>query len=243
MSGLSRRTYYDLFSHFYDLVITLHSKDKSAALRDLLVEKAEVGAGTKILDICTGTGAVALRAQQATGPDGAAVGLDFSLGMLRKAREKARQANLNGVYFVVGDAAHLPFRSSSFEAVTCSHAMYELSPQIRTHALEEARRVLRPTGRFLMMEHCEPSHPFIRLLYQIRLATMGSARNRSFARDEVPFLSRFFSGVERQLSATGRSKLIWGVKEPPQEEWGATGPSEQRQNPKGNPSKGFLEEP
>ena len=212
MSGLSRRTYYDLFSHFYDFVITLHSKDRSAALRDLLVEKASVRAGRRLLDICTGTGAVAIRAQRDTGSHGAAVGLDFSRGMIRKAREKARRAGLDGVYFVVADAAHLPFRSSSFEAVTCSHAMYELSPEVRTHALEEAHRVLRPAGRFLMMEHCEPTRPFVRFLYQIRLATMGSARNRSFARDEVPFLGRFFRDVKRQLSPTGRSKLIWGVK-------------------------------
>lgn len=132
--------------------------------------------------------------------------------MIRKAHEKARRVNLDGVYFVVGDAARLPFRSSVFEAVTCSHAMYELSPEVRTRALEEARRVLRPGARFLMMEHCEPTRPLVRFLYRIRLATMGSARNRSFARDEVPFLRRFFSDVKRQVSPTGRSKLIWGVK-------------------------------
>ena len=214
MSGRSRRAYYDLFSHFYDFVITVHSKDRSAALRDLLVDKARLAAGGRLLDICTGTGAVALRARETTGRDGAAVGLDFSQGMIRKAHEKARRASLGGVYFVVGDAAHLPFRPSTFEAVTCSHAMYELSPEVRTHALEEARRVLRPGGRFLMMEHCEPTRPFVRFLYQVRLATLGSARNRSFARDEVPFLSRFFRDVKQELAPTGRSKLVWGVKEP-----------------------------
>lgn len=92
--------------------------------------------------------------------------------------------------------------------------MYELSPEVRTSALDEARRVLRPRGRFLMMEHCEPTRPFVRFLYQVRLAVMGSARNRSFARDEVPFLGQFFRDVKRQLSPTDRSKIVWGVKEP-----------------------------
>jgi len=209
----SRRAYYDLFSHFYDFVISLHSKDRSALLRDFLLDETGLAAGGRLLDICTGTGAVALRAHETTGPDGVAVGLDFSRGMLRKAREKARRASLEGVYFVVGDAARLPFRSSAFEAVTCSHAMYELSPEVRTCALEEARRVLRLGARFLMMEHCEPTRPVIRFLYRVRLATMGSVRNRSFARDEVPFLCRLFSDVKRRVSPTGRSKLIWGVKE------------------------------
>jgi ubiquinone/menaquinone biosynthesis C-methylase UbiE len=210
----SRRAYYDLFSHFYDLVIALHSKDRNAALRDFLVDNAGLAAGNRLLDICTGTGAVALRAQEAVGPDGVAVGLDFSEGMIRKAREKARRASLIGVHFVVADAARLPFRSGAFDATTCSHAMYELSPEVRTHALEEARRVLRSGGRFLMMEHCEPTRPFVRFLYQVRLTTMGSAGNRSFARNEVPFLRQFFRDVKRRMSPTGRSKLTWGVKEP-----------------------------
>jgi ubiquinone/menaquinone biosynthesis C-methylase UbiE len=212
--GRSRRKYYDLFSHFYDFVIALHSKDRSAALRDLLVDEAGVEAGGRLLDICTGTGAVVLRAREASGPGGTTVGLDFSKGMIRKAREKARTASLDGVHFVVGDAARLPFPSGSFEAVTCSHAMYELSEEIRTRALEEASRVLRPGGRFLMMEHSEPTRPFVRFLYQLRLATLGSVRNRSFARDEVPFLSRYFRDVKRRLTPSGRSKLIWGVKAP-----------------------------
>jgi ubiquinone/menaquinone biosynthesis C-methylase UbiE len=210
----SRRAYYDLFSHFYDLVIALHSRDRNAALRDFLIDNAGVPAGSRLLDICTGTGAVALRAGEATGNGGVAVGLDFSAGMIRKACEKARRAGLVGVHFVVGDAARLPFRAGAFEAVTCSHAMYELTPEVRSCALEEAHRVLRPGGRFLMMEHCEPTRPFVRFLYRVRIATMGSARNRSFARDEIPYLRRIFSAVERQLSPTGRSKLTRGVKQP-----------------------------
>jgi demethylmenaquinone methyltransferase/2-methoxy-6-polyprenyl-1,4-benzoquinol methylase len=219
----SRRAYYDFFSRFYDLVISLHSKDRNASLRDFLVDHAGVAAGSRLLDICTGTGAVALRAREATGPDGVAVGLDFSKGMIQRACEKARGAGVVGVHFVVGDAARLPFRSDAFEATTCSHAMYELSPEVRTRALEEAQRVLRPGGRFLMMEHCEPTRPFSRFLYRVRLATMGSARNRSFARDEVPVLRQFFQGVERRVSPTGRSKLTWGVKEPARVEEAAPG--------------------
>lgn len=208
-----RRVYYDLFSTFYDRVIALHSKDESAAIRSFLVERTALRAGGRLLDLCTGTGAVALRAQRTTGPRGLAVGVDFSLGMIRKAGEKASRASLEGICFVAADVACLPFRPNTFDAVTCSHAMYELSPEVRTGALEEARRVLRPGGRFLMMEHNEPARRFTRLLYQIRLATMGSARNRAFARDEVPYLRRFFGDLRKELSPTGRSKLLWGVKD------------------------------
>ncbi len=208
-----RRAYYDLFSRWYDRVIALHSGDASARARGFLVERSGVGPEARVLDVCTGTGSVALRAQRVAGAGGLVVGLDFSAGMIRKAREKARQGQLAGLWFVVGDAAGLPFAADSFDAVTCSHAIYELSPEARERTLQEAQRVLRPGGQFLMMEHREPSHPFVRFLYGVRLATMGSSRNREFARDEVPFLRRYFADVTTELSPSARSKLVRGVKD------------------------------
>jgi hypothetical protein len=49
-------------------------------------------------------------------------------------------------------------------------------------------------------------------LDRVRLSALGGSANREFARDEVPFLRRFFGDVGRELSPTGRSKLIHGVK-------------------------------
>lgn len=203
-----RQAFYGLFSHVYDSVIALHSGDGNAAARNFLVERAGVEAGSRVLDLCTGTGAVALRAQRATGPGGFVVGLDFSGGMIRK----ARRMDVESVAFAVGDAACLPFAAGSFDIVSCSHAMYELSPDVRDRVLKEAQRVLRLGGRFVAMEHCEPRRPIARFLYRIRLSALGASANRDFARDEVPFLQRVFSEVNRELSPTGRSKLIRGVK-------------------------------
>ena len=228
-----RRTYYDLFSHVYDRIIALHSGDASAAARDFLVERTGLGADGRLLDLCTGTGAVALRAHRTTGTGGLAVGLDFSTGMIREARGKAGQASGEGLSFVIGDAACLPFADDCFDAVTCSHAMYELDPGVREATLREAHRVLRPGGRFLMMEHCEPTRPLIRLLYRLRLRALGSAGNLAFARDEVPFIAPVFDSVERELSPSGRSKLIHGVKggRPDAAPGSAVGPSVPSQHP------------
>jgi hypothetical protein len=52
----------------------------------------------------------------------------------------------------------------------------------------------------------------VRFLYRVRLSVLGSSDNRAFARDEVPFLSRYFADARRELSPTGRSKLIFGTK-------------------------------
>lgn len=112
-----RRAYYDLFSHVYDRVIALHSGDASARLRDLLIGRTGIKAGGRLLDLCTGTGAVAVRAQAAVEPGGLAVGVDFSAGMIHRACAKARQTGVANVTFVVGDAARLPFANASFDAV------------------------------------------------------------------------------------------------------------------------------
>ena len=90
--------------------------------------------------------------------------------------------------------------------------MYELNGEVRGERLRGARRVLRPGGRFVMMERCEPRRPLPRLLYRVRLSARGSSASREFARDEVPFLRRFFGDVGRELSPASRSSFIWGVK-------------------------------
>ena len=206
-----RRLYYDIFSLFYDRIIALHSRDKSAVLRDYLLEKSTVSKGQKLLDICTGTGAVALKAGQRLAGSGMAVGVDFSGGMLQRARWKAARAGIRAE-FVLADVSALPFPAKTFHVSTCSHAMYELDPSTRDAALAEVRRVLVPGGVFIMMEHMEPSSPFIRFLYRIRLAAMGSPENREFARDERPFLRRFFQDVELEPAPGGRSKIVRGVR-------------------------------
>jgi len=80
-----------MFSHFYDLIIQLHSKDESSALRDFLIKKTGIGPGDRVLDICTGTGAVVMVGHKVIVPKDFVVGLDFSYGMLSKAREKAKK--------------------------------------------------------------------------------------------------------------------------------------------------------
>ena len=207
-----RRFYYVVFSHFFDFFIQLHSKDKGSELRNFLIKKTGIGQGDRVLDICTGTGAVPLAAHEIVTSKGLMVGLDFSFGMLRKAKDKARENGLSSLYLVMGDVNAMPFKANVFECVTCSHSMYELKSEARMKALNEIWRVLKENGRFFMMEHCKPQKPFIRFLYYVRLIAMGSPENRRFAEDEVPVIKRFLKDVKKEFSPSGKSKLISGVK-------------------------------
>jgi len=205
-----RRFYYDLFSKVYDGVIALHSADRAGRLRAWLVERAGVELGMRVLDLCTGTGSVALEARRVVGRTGLVVGVDFSRGMLEKARDKAGDAQ--GLAWVEASAPFLPFKEGSFHVVLCSHAFYELKDWEKVWTLAEVKRVLIPGGRFCMMEHEEPAHSFVRFLYKVRLASMGSWDSARFVTREVLLLSRFFKDVRKEKSPTGNSKLLVGVK-------------------------------
>ena len=154
MKGV-RRAYYDQFSRFYDRFVALHSRDAQGVARKFLADRVPVQNGGSVLDICTGTATLLSHLQAKVGGEGKVVGVDFSHGMLRVAQRKTR--SFLNVHLVEADAGLLPFAAGSFDAVTCSHAFYEIKGETANRALEEILRVLRPKGAFLMMEHDVPS--------------------------------------------------------------------------------------
>lgn len=177
-----------------------------------MVEMTGIGPGGRALDLCTGTGAVAAELARAAADRGFVVGLDFSRGMLQKAREKARRLELRNVFWVEADTGRLPFKDGLFDAVTCSHAMYELKEETRHGVLIEAWRVLKETGRFCMMEHEIPRDILTRILFRIRILFMGSRGTWSFIQaDTEPFMD-VFARVRKEAATSEKSKVICGQK-------------------------------
>ncbi|MGC8722588.1 MAG: class I SAM-dependent methyltransferase [Acidobacteriota bacterium] len=201
-----RQLYYDLFSRGYDRFVALHSGDGQRRVREFLAGLLPLGEGGSVLDLCTGTGALLPYLAEKVGPTGKVSALDFSMGMLRQAARKA--AGRPNVLLVQAAAEKLPFADAAFGAVTCSHAFYELKGQAREEALREIKRVLKPHGLFLMMEHDLPRSPLARLLFYIRLTVAGAGRVRGFLRQERAILESHFAEVEKLLSPTGRSKVM-----------------------------------
>jgi demethylmenaquinone methyltransferase/2-methoxy-6-polyprenyl-1,4-benzoquinol methylase len=201
-----RRTYYDKFSRFYDRFVALHARDKQGLARKFLVEHVPVQNGGSVLDLCTGTATLVTHLQTKLGPNGQVVGVDFSHGMLKVAQGKTR--NSPHVYLVEADAACLPFATGTFDAVTCSHAFYELKGETQDRALQEIVRVLRPEGPFLMMEHDVPANPFVRALFYLRLTLVGTGQAIAFLRHEKELLEQYFGKVEKVAAPAGRSKVM-----------------------------------
>jgi len=201
-----RRAYYDKFSRFYDRFVALHSRDKQGLARKFLVSQVAAHNGGSVLDLCTGTATLLAHLQAAAGSPGRVVGVDFSHGMLKVAREKTR--SFANVYLVEGDAGCLPFSGGTFDAVTCSHAFYELKGEAQEKALREIVRVLKPQGVFLMMEHDVPVNPLVRALFYLRLALVGGGGVVAFLRRERETLQRYFASVEKIAAPAGRSKVM-----------------------------------
>jgi len=201
-----RRVYYDVFSGFYDRFVALHSRDRQGHARRFLADQVVLERPGTVLDLCTGTGTLLTQLCDRVGGGGRVVGADFSRGMLKEGRRKT--AGLPSVHLVEADAGGLPFAAGAFDAVTCSHAFYELKGDTRDRTLREIVRVLRPGGSFLMMEHDVPANPFVRFLFYVRLTVVGAGRARAFLRDEQHILEGYFGSVRKILAPAGRSKVM-----------------------------------
>jgi ubiquinone/menaquinone biosynthesis C-methylase UbiE len=201
-----RRIYYDYFSHVYDRFVSLHSPDRGSRLRYFLAEKTGLSKGDKVLDICTGTGTLLSYLKAKLQGHGLVVGADFSMGMLKAGRPK--RPDHDSVFLVLADAACLPFGDKVFDAVTCSHAFYELKGDTQDRCLHEICRVLKPGKLFLMMEHDVPENFLLKMLFYGRLLSMGPWKALEILRHEMDLLTRYFRSVERVQTPTGRSKVM-----------------------------------
>ncbi len=100
----------------------------------------------RMLDICTGTGNVALRAAQQW-PDLAIKAIDLSEGMLAQARKKAEELRLNHIDFVRQDAETLAEDADYFDLITCAYGLF-FFPNIEA-TFRKIVRLLKPGGVFV----------------------------------------------------------------------------------------------
>jgi arsenite methyltransferase len=101
--------------------------------------------GERVLDIGSGPGFLAEEMAEEVGPEGAVHGVDPSESMLAISRRRETR-----VEYAIGDAVSLPYEDETFDAVIATQ-VYEYVPDMPA-ALAEARRVLRPGGRLLILD-------------------------------------------------------------------------------------------
>jgi len=114
----------------------------------LLVERARLSPGDRVLDVAAGTGASLVPAAHRVGATGGVIGLDLAPGMVDRLRELIARLGIENAEAVVGDVESLPFQDETFGAVICGFGLFFFPDTDR--ALSEIRRVLRPGGQLAL---------------------------------------------------------------------------------------------
>jgi ubiquinone/menaquinone biosynthesis methyltransferase len=151
----------------YDLINDLQSFGLHRLWKRKVIRLARFGPGQRALDLCCGTGDLALGLRRCAIDDVAVVGLDFSVPMLELARARSPAP---GLHWIRGDAMRLPFPAETFDVVTMGYGLRNVAHL--DDALAEIRRVLRPGGRLLVLDFGKPDNPVLRGLYFLHLRAL-----------------------------------------------------------------------
>ena len=154
----------------YDWFNRLASCGLDQRWRKDVLARGGIQPGQRILDVCTGTGDLAILCAKRQHGQGAVIGIDMNSGMLTLAHRKQRSQDL-AVDWLQGDAEALPFASGSFDRVVIGFSTRNLGNL--TNGLREMVRVLKPQGRLIILETGYPSHPVVRFGYQAFLFTFA----------------------------------------------------------------------
>ncbi len=174
----------DLFAAIarrYDLINDLQSFGLHRLWKRRVIRLAQIKPGDRALDLCCGTGDLALALAQ----NGASTtGLDFSQPMLEVAAQRQGQcffrSQSSNLKFVQGDAQQVPFPDCSFDIITVGYGLRNLTSWER--GLDEMHRVARPGARLIVLDFGKPANALWRAFYFAHL------------RCSVPLIGLLFCG-------------------------------------------------
>jgi demethylmenaquinone methyltransferase/2-methoxy-6-polyprenyl-1,4-benzoquinol methylase len=207
------RGMFDRIAPRYDLMNQVMSLGLHHRWRRAAAEAADLAAGERALDCCTGTGDLAFAlADRVTGA-GEVVGIDFAEGMLDRARRKA--AGRPEVSFERADATALPFPGGVFDAATVAFGIRNIPD--RGAAFSEMARVVRSGGKIVILEITTPTR--LRALAEAWFQRVVPHLGRLVGRDAAAYAYlpastlRFPQPPElaRELSGAGVEDIRWRV--------------------------------
>jgi len=173
--------YFDSVAQKYDMMNTLlsfgiHHMWKRTAIRIL-----GLNSGDRVLDVCGGTGDLAILAAGAVGPTGQVTLYDFSSAMINAGRKKKNNSPIRKrIHYIQGDAQQISFQDESFNAAMVGFGIRNVIDMKK--AFKEMHRVLKPGGKIMCLEFSKPASPLFRLVYDYYSFYM------------IPFLGKCIAG-------------------------------------------------
>lgn len=158
------RAMFDRIAGVYDLLNTAMTAGLHHRWRERAADLARVGPGSRVLDVATGTGDLAIELARRVAPGGEVVASDFSENMLAIGRSKAAKRSLD-VRFEWADALALPYPDDSFDAATVGFALRNFSDL--EGGLAEMARVVKPGGRVVVLDFTTPTRPPLSWFYRV----------------------------------------------------------------------------
>jgi demethylmenaquinone methyltransferase / 2-methoxy-6-polyprenyl-1,4-benzoquinol methylase len=200
------RAMFDRIARVYDRMNSVMTAGMHHRWRERAADLAQVGPGSRALDVATGTGDLALELSRR----GAEVtGMDFAPAMLEIARKKAP-----GLTFEEGDALALRYPEGAFDAVTVGFGARNFADLDR--GLAEMARVAKPGGRVVVLEITTPQKPplswFFRAWFDTAVPALGRLAGDPDAYTYLPSSVRRFPDPEElaaRMAAAGLEDVRW----------------------------------
>jgi demethylmenaquinone methyltransferase/2-methoxy-6-polyprenyl-1,4-benzoquinol methylase len=192
---------FDRIAGVYDLMNSVMTAGLHHRWRRRAVDLAEIGPGSKVLDVATGTGDLAI---EAASRGAEVIGSDFSEGMLERARVKA-----SAITFEQGDALALTYGDDAFDAATVGFGARNFADL--EQGLREMARVVRPGGKVVVLEITTPQRPplstFFSLWFGRIVPLVGRIAGDPDAYSYLPNSVKRFPGPEGLAATMERAGL------------------------------------
>ncbi|MEM9003086.1 MAG: bifunctional demethylmenaquinone methyltransferase/2-methoxy-6-polyprenyl-1,4-benzoquinol methylase UbiE [Cyanobacteria bacterium P01_F01_bin.86] len=139
--------------------------------KQMAVQWSGAATGHTCLDVCCGSGDLALLLAKQVGPTGKVDGLDFSAGQLEIARQRAAQQwQVAPIRWIEGDALALPFEGATYDAITMGYGLRNITDICQ--GLRELHRVLKPNAKAAILDFHQPQTMWMRQFQRWYLDTV-----------------------------------------------------------------------
>lgn len=173
---------FDNIAKNYDKLNNIISLNMHLSVKKQAIKNVALKSDFKILDVCTGTGDIAIYIAKNIVLKGEAIGVDFSQNMLEIARQKAK--NIPNLSFINADALNLPFNDGEFDACFISFGLRNLSDLKK--GLKEMKRVTKQGGFVVNIDTGKPKG-ITKIFFDLFFFGLVPLLGKIFNKDASPY--------------------------------------------------------